>query len=170
MVKKLFSGQYQRQKMFAVWFGVVPSSSWFWWRPTVISTSFWALEAVWRSLSAFRYHDNFKLFKVYTFERISGRIPSCCEFEPIEAFCDASKSLQNFEALNIRRVGASQLRDQKLKFERDWWKVLLKTLRNFVKILVGKITSFTRNRACNETPPHRPDEPLIQQPRNLAHI
>ena len=61
-------------------------------------------------------------------------------------------------------VGASQLRDQKLKLERDSRNLQLKRLRKLCQDLSWKITSFTRNRALQNVPPPRPGEPLHQSP------
>ena len=51
----------------------------------------------------------------------------------------AEQNIWSFQYHDKNSVGASQLREQKLKFERDWWNLQLKRLRKFIKILDGKI-------------------------------
>ena len=53
-------------------------------------------------------------------------------------------------------VGASQLRVQTLKLERDSRNLQLKRLRKLCQDLSWKITSFTRNNALQNVPPPVP--------------
>ena len=81
-------------------------------------------------------------------ERSDGRVGSAtlvtkdCRLQ-IEEICSESGTILQWKCFpgekQCRNVGTSPLQDEKLKLERDWSNLKLKTLRNSVKLFGGKV-------------------------------